>query len=330
MTLAVIDLSSPAPTIDTLSFVVLMLVGLSVASVSLAYSMRLNRFNNAKQSFASRLWLAFGAVLLVVTMVIGITWGMQHGEAVSQTQTETVTVALDIELAASTATNGVDIDAIVAELPSAVVVPPTFVVVDLVVDQPTPTPTLPSSPVIASTNTIELPIELPDVLPPPIATDQPFPPPAPTAKPFLPGQLSIPKLGIFKNVVQAPMKNGAWELRYLGQEIGWLPTTGVQPGDTLAMAFAAHVTDYDGTRGPFYYLRSLQPGDGLTYKWGGFEFQYQVTRQDIVAPDDVEKLYVADGETLILVTCANWNSRVYAYTERVVTFAQLISSQPLQ
>ncbi len=152
--------------------------------------------------------------------------------------------------------------------------------------------------------------------------------PTPTPKPFIPGQLMIPSIGVNQYVVSTPLRNNEWDLLNLGHRIGWLPTTGVQPNDEFAMVFAAHVTDYDGSHGPFYNLRSVPAGTEFVYRWQGTDYVYQIQEKEIVHPGAVEKLYVNDGSYALLITCTNWNSGAGNYSDRVIAVAKLIRTAP--
>ncbi len=148
--------------------------------------------------------------------------------------------------------------------------------------------------------------------------------PTPTPKPFIPGQLIIPGIGVNQYVVNTPIRNNEWDLLNLGHRIGWLPTTGIHPGDDFAMVFAAHVTDYDGSHGPFYELGSLPPGSEFTYRWQGTDYVYQIQEKEVVHPGAVDKLYINDGSYALLITCTNWNAGAGNYSERVIAYAKLI------
>ncbi|HUN24085.1 MAG TPA: sortase, partial [Anaerolineales bacterium] len=146
---------------------------------------------------------------------------------------------------------------------------------------------------------------------------------------FTPGELIIPALDVYQTVTEAPLVNNRWELRYLGKNVAWLPPSGYFPGDEFSMVFAAHVTDYDGQRGPFYHLRNLSAGNEVIYRWNGNEYRYVVTGSEVVAPYEVEKLFVNNGNGLLLVTCTNWDSGVGAYADRIIIYASLTSTTPL-
>lgn len=166
----------------------------------------------------------------------------------------------------------------------------------------------------------------PQATPTPFPTPTPYP--TPTPKVFIPGQLIIPSLGLNQYVVSTPLYNNQWDLLNLGKRIGWLPTTGVHPNDDFAMVFAAHVTDYDGVRGPFYELRDLPAGTEFIYRWQGTDYTYQILQKEIVHPSAVEKLYIHDGTYAMLITCTNWNSGAGNYSDRVLAYAKLVRTTP--
>ncbi len=164
------------------------------------------------------------------------------------------------------------------------------------------------------------------------STPTPFPTPTfaptPTPKTFVPGQLIMPSLGVNQYVVNTPLYNNQWDLLNLGKRIGWLPTTGMHPNDDFAMVFAAHVTDYDGVRGPFFNLRDIPAGTEFIYRWQGTDYTYQILQKEIVHPSAVEKLYINDGTYAMLITCTNWNSGSGTYSDRVLSYAKLVRTAP--
>ncbi len=137
--------------------------------------------------------------------------------------------------------------------------------------------------------------------------------------------LSIPRLRMTENVTAVPLLADEWDLYSLEQEIGWLPTTGSFPGDDLAMVFAAHVNVRSGRAGPFHDLNQLQIGDQIVYAQDGQEYIYQMTKAEVLNPDDVEQLYVEDGNKILLITCQNWDGVANTYSERLVVTAELIA-----
>ena len=152
------------------------------------------------------------------------------------------------------------------------------------------------------------------------------PPPSPT--PYVPPRLIVPALDLDRPVVPVLIKDGAWELEALTDDIGWLTTTGEQPGGDLAMTLAGHVNISLGRSGPFLRLGELDPGDQVIYRRLGTDYVYAVVGQETVKPEDVQRLYVQDGEKLLLVTCSSWSYFWGHYALRIIVTTELVSTAP--
>lgn len=140
------------------------------------------------------------------------------------------------------------------------------------------------------------------------------------------GQLIIPALEIDAKAAQVDVREGLWDLEPLGDQIGWLHTTGARPGGELAMVFIGHVTlPPPGGPGPFLELHTLKPADEIFYRAGGKTYTYLVQGQRAVRPEAVENLYVKDGQKLLLVTCTGWNAASRRYDLRLLVEAVLVS-----
>ena len=124
------------------------------------------------------------------------------------------------------------------------------------------------------------------------------------------------------------MRGGAWAIAGLGARVGWLETTGTYPGDSHAMVFIGHISlRSPAGPGPFYNLRDLQPGSEIYYQTGGARYAYRVETVRAVMPAEVESLYAADGQQLILVTCASWNELSQRYERRLVVSARMVKEE---
>ncbi|MBK8900470.1 MAG: sortase [Anaerolineaceae bacterium] len=129
--------------------------------------------------------------------------------------------------------------------------------------------------------------------------------------------LHIPALGVSQPIVDLPLENGRWDVSSLGENVGRLGSTGAYPGDTLAPVFAGHMTFPASATletGAFANLQYATYGTELIYEHNGERTVYTVTEISRVPPEEVEHLYLADGNSILLVTCTDWdaNGRVYA------------------
>jgi LPXTG-site transpeptidase (sortase) family protein len=151
----------------------------------------------------------------------------------------------------------------------------------------------------------------------------------PAAKaPLQDAQLIIPSLNVAQYIGIVPIVNGEWDVSDLGAGVGHLTSTGVAPGDDWAMTFVGHATIPWPQAGAFADLIRLEHGEEIIYRWNGQDYIYEVARILIVTPDFVEGVYEENGRMLMLVTCSGWNSEVLAYTNRMITRAELVRVEP--
>jgi LPXTG-site transpeptidase (sortase) family protein len=146
----------------------------------------------------------------------------------------------------------------------------------------------------------------------------------PTAETTPLPQLIIPDLDIEQPIVPIPITNGNWDLTNLGEQVGWLTTTGERPEDDLAMALVGHINLARGHSGPFVDLGQLEHLDAVIYRAGGLDYVYAVQGSKKVKPEDVEALYVEDGKQLLLVTCTDWSYFWRAYARRLIVTTKLL------
>jgi LPXTG-site transpeptidase (sortase) family protein len=156
--------------------------------------------------------------------------------------------------------------------------------------------------------------------------------PAAPDTPVIPtGELVIPALQLDQALVPVRVESGTWNLDALGDQVGWLETTGTHPQDDLAMVIAGHVTlPAPGGPGPFLKLRELAPGDEVFYRTSEELFVYQVEDIQQVQPDEVQALYVRGGDHLVLVTCTRWNYVKKAYERRLLVNAVLVRTERIK
>ena len=89
------------------------------------------------------------------------------------------------------------------------------------------------------------------------------------------------------------------------------------PGDQLAPVFAGHMTFPTSATletGAFANLQYATYGTEIIYEVNGSATAYTVTEISRVEPSEVERLFLEDGDSILLVTCTDWdkNGRVYA------------------
>jgi LPXTG-site transpeptidase (sortase) family protein len=162
------------------------------------------------------------------------------------------------------------------------------------------------------------------VIRPPAESPAPHLPDATEEAASAPPRLLLPTLDIDQEVVDVPITNNVWDLEDLGAQVGRLETTGAFPGDDLAMVLVGHVTLTAANKGPFYDLLRLRTGDEIIYRAAGRDYVFKMVTRRGALPEDVEQLYVADGQRLLLVTCSSWDFLEFEYARRLIVEAELI------
>jgi sortase A len=160
-----------------------------------------------------------------------------------------------------------------------------------------------------------------------VPMDEPLDPVA-TPLPAAPPRLLIPSLEVDEPILTIPIKDGAWDLSELNLEIGWLSSTGREPGDSLAMAFIGHFTVAGARPGPLADIWDTRPGDEIIYRANGTDFVYAIEDRKTVGPQAIKELYVPDGDRLLLVTCTNWDFLNWEYSDRLIVQAALVRESP--
>lgn len=142
-------------------------------------------------------------------------------------------------------------------------------------------------------------------------------------------RLLIPALGVDLEIVTVPVLAGEWDLSVLDNNVGWLKTTGAAPGDALAMVFAGHVTLSTGQTGPFASLWASRLDETeIIYRSGGTDYVYVVKLKTNAGPNDAQRLYVKDGQKILLITCTAWNYLTFQYDSRLIVEAGLSEQRP--
>jgi LPXTG-site transpeptidase (sortase) family protein len=183
----------------------------------------------------------------------------------------------------------------------------------------TPLPSIPNTPTPHAAGVAVATLPPPTVAPP---TAVP-----PTARPAPLPRLIIPELEVDQPIIPILIKDGAWDMAPLEEQVGWLTTTGERPGDDLAMALAGHINISLGRPGPFLNIVDLKSGDEVVYRRDGVDYVYAVRGTEKVEPDAVQQLYVPDGEQLLLVTCSDWSYFWSRYARRLIVTADLIGTE---
>jgi LPXTG-site transpeptidase (sortase) family protein len=165
-----------------------------------------------------------------------------------------------------------------------------------------------------------------------------FPIPSPTALPETePGivldtspvtRLAIPALNVDTIVKYVPFDGESWMIAGLKQEIAWLGNTS-WPGLGSNTALAGHVT-LVGENGPFRYLDQLKTGDVIQVYTAENLYTYTVREQVVVEEGDLAVTHPTTNPQISLITCTDWNDEFKRYLKRLVVYADLKDTLPLQ
>ena len=135
--------------------------------------------------------------------------------------------------------------------------------------------------------------------------------------------LEIPSLKISIPVVGVPLRNGDWNVSWLGSQAGWLEGTAF-PSWSGNSVITSHVYLSSGLPGPFVSLGKLRYGELAIIHAYGQKYIFEVRSNEIVAPDDPSAFQHEERPWLTLVTCREYNEQTDTYRKRVVVRAVLV------
>lgn len=125
------------------------------------------------------------------------------------------------------------------------------------------------------------------------------------------GEIEVPSVRLKAIVVQGDSE------KLLRRSVGHLPET-VLPGEAGNVALAGH------RDGLFRPLRGVRPGDAITLRTQGREFQYQVEWTAVVPPTATSVIQPTSESALTLITCFPFYY-VGAAPERFIVRAREVS-----
>jgi LPXTG-site transpeptidase (sortase) family protein len=136
--------------------------------------------------------------------------------------------------------------------------------------------------------------------------------------------LEIPSLGVNIPIVGVPLRNGEWDVSWLGRQAGWLEGSAF-PSWNGNSVLTSHVYLPNGFPGPFVNLNTLKYGDQVIVHAFGQKYTFEVRTNAIVEPNDTSALKHEDKPWLTLVTCKEYDEKTNTYRKRVVVRAVLVS-----
>jgi LPXTG-site transpeptidase (sortase) family protein len=135
--------------------------------------------------------------------------------------------------------------------------------------------------------------------------------------------LEIPSIGVKATIVGVPKKNGAWDVSWLGKQVGWLEGSAF-PSWSGNSVLTGHVYDSNGLPGPFVNLHKLKYGDKVIIHAYGQRYIFEVRTNQVVDPNDTSAFKHEDKSWLTLITCKEYDEKTNTYKKRVVVRAVLV------
>ena len=136
--------------------------------------------------------------------------------------------------------------------------------------------------------------------------------------------IEIPSLSINIPVVGVPLRNGEWNVSWLGRQAGWLEGSAF-PSWKGNSVITSHVYLSNGLPGPFVNLSRLKYGERVIIHAYGQTYTFEVRSNQIVEPNDTSAFKHEERPWLTLVTCKEYDDKTDSYRKRVVVRAVLVS-----
>ncbi len=136
--------------------------------------------------------------------------------------------------------------------------------------------------------------------------------------------IEIPALNVNMGIVGVPLKNGEWDITWLGDNAGYLEGTAF-PTWLGNSVITGHVYSANGAPGPFVDLGKLKWGDRIIIHAFGQKFTYEVRTESTILPDDISVLSHKEQSWVTLITCKEFNAITGLYKMRTAVQAVLIT-----
>jgi LPXTG-site transpeptidase (sortase) family protein len=140
--------------------------------------------------------------------------------------------------------------------------------------------------------------------------------------------LEIPALNINTSIVGVPQSEDAWDVKWLGNDAGWLNGTAYPTWEGNSV-ITGHVYGADGLPGIFVGLKDLRKGDQVIVHMGGEKYIFEVKTSKLVRPETTAFAFehLEKNSYLTLITCAGYNEQSGSYRFRRVVRAVLVDVQ---
>lgn len=130
----------------------------------------------------------------------------------------------------------------------------------------------------------------------------------------------IPSIGVSAPIINTIIRNGTWDVKNLGTNIGHLEGTSWL-GENGNVVLSGHVEMADGRTGVFSTLDQIQVGDEVVIVEDEQTYTYLVNETREVAPSDLSVVYPSSSDQITLITCANYDFLSNQYATRLVVVA---------
>jgi len=141
-------------------------------------------------------------------------------------------------------------------------------------------------------------------------------------------RIILPILGIDTVVKYVPYDGFTWLIAGLQQEVAWMGDTS-WPGLGGNTALAGHVTLRNGRDGPFRHLDELQQNDEIVLYTDENIYTYKVRESHVVLDGEMSVIAPTHSPQLTLITCINFDTEAGIYLERLIVYADLVGTKPL-
>ena len=141
-------------------------------------------------------------------------------------------------------------------------------------------------------------------------------------------RIVLPILGVDTVVKYVPYDGFSWLIAGLQQEVAWMGDTS-WPGLGGNTALAGHVTLRNGRDGPFRHLDELQQNDEIVLYTDESIYTYKVRESRVVLDGEMSVIAPTNSPQLTLITCTNFDREAGIYLERLIVYADLVGTKPL-
>jgi LPXTG-site transpeptidase (sortase) family protein len=135
--------------------------------------------------------------------------------------------------------------------------------------------------------------------------------------------VEIPSLKINIPIVGVPLKNGVWNVAWLGRQAGWLEGSAF-PSWNGNSILTGHVYLSNGLPGPFVNLSQLKFGDTVVIHAYGQKYRFEVQTNTLVDLNNTSMFKHEEKPWLTLLTCKDFDEKTNTYRKRVVVRAVLV------